>query len=203
LGWGFVECFYSGRVLDSINVERDAGLAISRRLNEIDAVKGEKRGSVIVFYEWLGDDLAGTIPQPNLWSLHQNTFGSIPFQKSKERYYQQIYFKNYDRSQLANKLSQGDPLATMALFDAGRVNSYLTSEFSKLSQSEIGAEADAYERYASCFEPQNSPDTILSYAVVPRNRPADLTRIDKWYVREELQVFEYNTLYRLTLRNNQ
>ena len=84
IGWGAVECFYTGRVLDSINAERDGGLAISRRLKEISAAEGIKSGNVIIFYEWLGDDIAASIPQPILWSLHQSDF-RLDFESGEQR----------------------------------------------------------------------------------------------------------------------
>ena len=88
----------------------------------------------------------------------------------------------------------------MGLFDAGRVNSYLTSEFSALTDDEIEKEAMTYEDYTAEFEPLASPGTVLSFAVVPLNQPADMSRIDRWYDREEVQIFEHYILYRLSLR---
>jgi hypothetical protein len=198
--WGLVECYYTTRFVKGINIRRDQAYAISKFLRE-SAVDGPCcSGHVFSYDELIADDLPTTARQPVLWAIHQNIFGTIDLPQYKEQYYQYTYFKGYDRNKLTGLLRGYDAGSVATLFGSDRLNSYLTSKFTVLTDAEIEAEANKYENYVAKFDPKNSPATTLSFAILPNNRAIDTSNIDKWYERIEIGTFEQFTLYRLRLR---
>jgi hypothetical protein len=200
IGWGIIECHIAARFYDSINVERDRVFAVAKRLN---GIKGGY-GTVVCYNEWAGDDLAMSNPQPVLWAWHQIGFGDISWQESKKRYYQYLYFKDYDRDLLVNELKENEIFPVIALFGPDRYLQSLTSDFKLLTDGEIMEEANRFADYTKNFRPENSPGTVLSYAIVPNKskKPFNMTNIDKWYDRDAGDVFEGYTLYRLKLKES-
>ena len=199
-GWGIVECYYTARLFDRINIDRDQEYAIAKYLRASNEADPLDSGSIISFNEWVADDLPTTAPQSVLWSIHQNVFGNVTKDQNRERYYQYLYFRGNGPAEFYEKLRENEPNSVITLFGADRHNNYLTSKFAPLTDSEIESETNKYSEYISTFDPRNSPGTILSFLVLPNNRAVDTSNIDKWYDRSEIGVFEQFTLYRLTLR---
>ncbi|MBS1796926.1 MAG: hypothetical protein JSS81_24080 [Acidobacteria bacterium] len=201
--WGFVECHYTVAVLDEANVARDQGMDVGRYLTEIAPANGDTPRTVIMPFSMLeGDDLPTIAPQSVLWARHQHIFAGVTWQENKERYYQYLHFLGVTPESLAEGMKKrGDFVSVIALFGWGRHTDRLNSEYKPLTYGEIDAEVRLYEDYLRNFNPRNSPDTILSYLVVPADWDPDFANIDKWYEREELARFPYYTLYRVRLKN--
>jgi hypothetical protein len=200
--WGFVECHYTVRVLDDANVERDEGMSVARRLNELAAINGDTHKTVIMPYSMTeGDDLPTIAPQAVLWARHQHVFAGVSSQENKERYYQYLYFQGIDENQLAYSMKNGDFVSVIALFGWGRHTDRLNSVYKPLTYGEIDEAARIYGAYIKDFNPQDSPETILSYVVVPSDQEVDWTNIDKWYNREDGEIYGKFTLYKVKLRN--
>jgi hypothetical protein len=199
--WGFVECHYTVRVLDDANIERDKGMDIARRLNELYAANGETHKTVIMPFSMLqGDDLPTISPQSVLWARHQHVFAGVTWQENKERYYQYLYFQEIDEKNLADSMKNGDFVSVIALFGWGRHTDRLNSAYKPLTFGEIDQEARNYGEYIKNFNPRNSPDTILSYITIPSDLQADFANIDKFYDRELIESFPSYTLYRVSLK---
>ena len=98
-GWGFVECHYTVRVLDDLNIARDEALPVARRLAELAKSEPDPHNSVVLY---LGiaeaDDLPTIAPQSVLWARHQHVFAGVTWQENKERYYQQLYYQGVKRA---------------------------------------------------------------------------------------------------------
>jgi hypothetical protein len=200
--WGFVECHYTVRVLDDANIERDEGMSVARRLNELAAINGDTHKTVIMPYSMTeGDDLPTIAPQAVLWARHQHVFAGVSSQENKERYYQYLYFQGIDENQLAYSMKNGDFVSVIALFGWGRHTDRLNSVYKPLTYGEIDEAARIYGAYIKDFNPQDSPETILSYVVVPSDQEVDWTNIDKWYSREDGEIYGKFTLYKVKLRN--
>jgi hypothetical protein len=200
--WGFVECHYTVRVLDDANVERDEGMSVARRLNELAAINGDTHKTVIMPYSMTeGDDLPTIAPQAVLWARHQHVFAGVSSQENKERYYQYLYFQGIDENQLAYSMKNGDFVSVIALFGWGRHTDRLNSVYKPLTYGEIDEAVRIYGAYIKDFNPQDSSETILSYVVVPSDQEVDWTNIDKWYNREDGEIYGKFTLYKVKLRN--
>lgn len=198
--WGIVECHYTVRILDDANIERDKGMPVARRLEELG--KNETtRGVTMPFSMLQGDDLPTVAPQSVLWARHQHVFAGVTWQENKERYYQYLYYMNLDENWLANSMKSGDFVSMIALFGWGRHTDRLNSEHNPLTFGEIDEEAARYGQYYRSFSAREASSPALSYLVVPNDWPADFTNLDKWYERGEAEVLGDYTLYRVTLKS--
>ncbi|MBK7705122.1 MAG: hypothetical protein IPN69_09520 [Acidobacteria bacterium] len=199
--WGFVECHYTVRVLDDVNLARDAAMPVGRRLTELAGKDPDRYKSVILHLDIaVGDDLPTIAPQSVLWARHQHVFAGVTWQENKERYYQYLYFRNYAPEDLAEGIKRGDFVSSIALFGWGRHTDRLNSAYKPLTYGEVDEEARRYGDYIAQFDPRKSPETILSYAVVQNTRDVDLTNLDRFYERDNGEILGDYLLYRLKLR---
>lgn len=200
--WGFVECHYTVRVLDEANVERDKAFEVGKYLTGIYAQNGDSHKTVIMPFSMLqGDDLPTIAPQSVLWARHQHVFAGVTWQENKERYYQYIHFQGITPETLADSMKhRGDFVSVIALFGWGRHTDRLNPNFKPLTYGEIDEEAKNYAEYLKNFNPRNSPDTILSYVVVPSDWQVDFANIDRWYERTLAAEFSFYRLYRVKLK---
>jgi hypothetical protein len=199
--WGIVECHYTVRILDEANVDRDKGMAVARRLEELG--KNETtRGVIMPFSMLQGDDLPTVAPQAVLWARHQHVFAGVTWQENKERYYQYLYYMNLDENNLASAMKNGDFVSMIALFGWGRHTDRLNSEHKPLTFGEIDEEAARYGEYRRNFSLRQASNPTLSYIVAPKDWQIDFTNLDKWYERGKAEVFGDYTLYQVKLRNS-
>jgi hypothetical protein len=149
-----------------------------------------------------GDDLPTVAPQSVLWARHQHVFAGVTWQENKERYYQYLYFQGIDAEQLADSMkTKGDFVSMIALFGWGRHTNRLNSAYQPLTYREIDEEARKFDEYVKTFRPDVSPETILSYAVLPADWQVDWTNLDRWYERGEGETHGKYILYKLKLKN--
>ena len=200
--WGFVECHYTVRVLDDANIERDRGFDVGKYLTEIAAKNGDTHKTVIMPFSMLqGDDLPTIAPQSVLWARHQHVFAGVSWQENKERYYQYLYFQRTTPEELADAMkNKGDFVSIIALFGWGRHTDRLNSAYKPLTYGEIDEEVRKFADYIKTFNPRNSPDTILSYVIVPNDWNVDFTNIDNFYQRESIADFPAYSLYKVRLK---
>jgi hypothetical protein len=199
--WGFVECHYTVRVLDDVNIARDEQMPLARRLTELSQNDPNKYKTIVMH---LGvaeaDDLPTIAPQATLWSRHQHVFTSITTEESKQRYYQYLYYQGVKGDDLARSMKHGDFVSMIALFGWGRHTDRLNSDFKPLTYGEIDAAAREYDKYISAFDPHVSPETIVSYLVVRTDESSDLTNFDRWYERGAGEQLGQFVLFHTTLR---
>jgi len=199
--WGFVECHYTVRVLDDVNVARDEQMPLARRLTDLAANDPNKYKTVVLHFGIAeADDLPTIAPQATLWSRHQHVFTSITTDENKKRYYQYLYFQGWTGDDLARSMKHGDFVSMIALFGWGRHTDRLNSDFKPLTYGEIDEEARRFDDYSAAFDPRNSPDTIVSFVVVRNDQIPDLSNFDRWYDRDDGQQFGPFTLYQAKLR---
>ncbi len=202
IGWGFVECHYTVRILDDVNIARDEALPVARRLDEIGKNEPNPQAAVVMHFGMAeGDDLPTLAPQSVLWARHQHVFAGETWQENKERYYQYLYYLGVDERQLAAGIKGGnDFVSVIALFGWGRHTDRLNSEYKPLTFREIDEEMKRFANYIKAFDPLKAGNPPLNYAISETNSPPDFTNIDKWYERDGGEVFGKYTLYRLKTR---
>ena len=201
-GWGFVECHYTVRVLDEVNVIRDEALPVARRLTELGKGEAGVHQRVVLH---LGiaeaDDLPTVAPQSVLWARHQHVFAGVTWQENKERYYQLLYYQGVSPRQLADGIKNGDDFVSMiALFGWGRHTDRLNAEYKPLTFGEIDDEARKFDEYVRNFDAARGDVERLDYLVAPSTSTVYFDNIDKWYARDAGEVFGKYVLYRLTAR---
>jgi len=201
VAWGSIECHYTVRVLDDVNIARDEQMPLARRLTELAANDPNKFKTVVLHFGIAeADDLPTIAPQATLWSRHQHVFTSVTTEENKQRYYEYLYYQGWTGDDLARSMKHGDFVSMIALFGWGRHTDRLNSDFKPLTYGEIDAEARRFDDYTAEFNPRNSPDTIVSYVVARNDQVPDLTNFDRWYERDEGEEFGPFTLYRVKLR---
>ena len=198
--WGFVECHYTVRVLDEANIERDKGLPVAKRLEELAKNDPYPHRTTVLAYDMIqSDDLPTVAPQNVLWARHQHVFAGLTWQESKERYYQYLYYSNVDEKGL-DYLLKKDFVSMIALFGWGRHTDRLSSESKPLTYGEIAEEVRKYGDYVRNYTAEVATDPKLSYVVVRAAGGTDMANLDKWYARDDGEVIGDYILYRVNLR---
>ncbi len=200
-GWGFVECHYTVRVLDEVNVIRDEALPVARRLIELSKTSADPHKQVVLH---LGiaeaDDLPTIAPQPVLWARHQHVFAGVTWDENKERYYQQLYYEGVSARQLADGMKRGDDFVSMiALFGWGRHTDRLVADYKPLTFGEIDDEAAKFAEYAGTFNAAKPGVVRLDYLIAPAGG-FYTDNIDKWYERDAGETYGKYVLYKLKPR---
>ncbi len=200
--WGFVECHYTVRILNEVNIIRDEALPVARRLTELGKNHTDPHRSVVLH---LGiaeaDDLPSVAPQAVLWARHQHVFAGVTWQENKERYYQLLYYQGVSGEQLAAGMKRGDDFVSMiALFGWGRHTDRLNSEYKPLTFGEIDDEARKFDEYVENFDAARVGVPQLEYLIVRNSSDSFFGNIDKWYQRDGAEIIGKYTLYKLTLR---
>lgn len=202
IGWGFVECHYTVRVLDDVNIARDEAMPVGKRLTELGASDPDRHKRVVLHLAIAeGDDFPTVAPQSVLWARHQHVFPGLSWQESKERYYQQLLYQGVSERQLADGIKRGEDVVSMiALFGWGRHTDRLNSEYKPLTFGEIDEEARRYSDYARDFDAKRPGVPRLDYLVTHESLEPYLDDIDRWYERLDREQFGKYVLYRLTLK---
>jgi hypothetical protein len=200
--WGFIECHYTVRVLDDANIARDQGMPLAKRLTELskEEIKPYQQ-TIFSLTNIQADDSPTVAPQNVLWARHQHVFAGLSWQESKERYYQFLYYQNLDEKWLEERLKNGDFVSMIALFGWGRHTNRLSSEAKPLTFGEIDREVKIYGEYYKNFSIKQAANPKLSYLVLPKDRTADFTNLDKWYERYGREEVGIYTLYKLKLKD--
>lgn len=201
IAWGFVECHYTVKILDDVNISRDEALPVARKLDEIAKQTGNWRNDNIMHFGIAeGDDLPTLAPQPVLWARHQHVFAGVTWQENKERYYQYLYYLGVSPKSLAANMKNGDDFVSMiALFGWGRHTDRLNSEYKPLTFREIDAEAELFKSYIDSFDPRTN-GIPLTYAIAATDGSTNFDALDRWYSRDAGEAFGKYLLYRLSLR---
>lgn len=200
--WGFVECHYTVRILDEVNIARDEALPAARRVAELtkDDPQRHKR-TVLHLGIAEGDDLPTLAPAAVLWARHQHVFPGVTWQENKERYYQQLCYQGVGGEQLANGMKHGGDFVSMiAFFGWGRHTDRLNAEYKPLTFGEIDDEVRVYEEYCAAFDPRQPGAVPLDYLITPEELEPYMDGIDRWYERTDREQFGRFILYKLTLK---
>jgi len=201
--WGFVECHYTVRVLDEVNVARDEALPVGGRLAEIAAGDSQAQEHTVIYFPVAeADDFPTLSRQPVLWARHQHVFADVPWQENKERYYQQLYYWGITPEDLAQRLSRGEDIVSLiALFGWGRHSDRLNSEYKPLLIKEVNEEAANYRRFIDGFSVHSAGAIRLWYLVASADTmDAEFAPLDKLYERYDREDYGRYALYKLRPR---
>lgn len=198
--WGFVECHYTVRVLDWANAQRDAGLPVAQRLEELARTIPDANRTTVLSYDGIfADDMPTVAPQNIVWARHQHVFAGLSWEESKRRYYLQLYYQGIDGKGL-DYLLKNDFVSMIALFGWGRHTDRLSSEAKPLTYAEIAEEVRSYERFISAFSIQEASDPLISYVVIKNDDNTDRSNLERWYVLDQIEDIGDFRLLRATLR---
>jgi len=203
--WGYIEATQTTVFWDDTNVQRDEAMPVNVRLRELAGRDpAQARLQTTINLESLQADSQPTVaPQAVLWARHQHTFAGLEsWEENKLRYYQLLYFSGADGNWLHRALSGcADIEACMALFGWDRFNARLSANARPLTQPEVEAEAANYQHFVENFNRDSLEGIDIRYLVIDNELANNLQNIDRWYVRDDGEIFGKYTLYRLTPRN--
>lgn len=200
--WGFVECHYTVRILDDVNIARDEAFPVAQRLAEIGKGDTDAHKKVVLHLGLAeADDLPTVAPQSLLWARHQHVFPGTNWQENKERYYQLLCYQGVDSRRLAEGMKRdGDFVSMIALFGWGRHTDRLNSVYKPLTVGEIDEEARKYDDYCRNFNAARHDVIKLDYLITPADRVESIDHIDKWYERDAGETHGKYSLYKLKLK---
>jgi hypothetical protein len=198
--WGFVECYYTVRVLDDANIARDAALPVARRLEQLDASDPARfRKTVLSFDGIFADDMPSVAPQNVLWARHQHIFAGLSWEENKERYYQFLYYSDVTPERL-EYLLRNDFVSMIALFGWGRHSDRLSVAASPLTDIEIAQEVIRFGQYLEDFDRERAASPLISYVVMYVGRAGSYDNLERWYELTEGEVIGEHVLYRARLK---
>ncbi len=202
IAWGFVECYYTVRVLDDANIERDRALPVARRLEQLAMSSADPHRETVLSYDGLfADDMPTVAPQNILWSRHQHVFAGLSWEESKERYFQQLYYQNIDERGL-DYLLKNDFVSVIALFGWGRHSGRLTVDAKSLTYGEIAREVKRYGEYRRNFGVRQAANPLISYVIVPSSESSDLSKLEEWYELDQGEIVGGHVIYKARLKLN-
>ncbi len=198
--WGFVECHYTVRILDDVNVARDEAYPVGRRLTELGSGDPDAHRQVVLHFGTAeADDLPTIAPQSVLWARHQHVFAGVTWEENKERYFQQLYYEGVSPKQLGEGMKRGGDFVSMiAIFGWGRHTDRLNADHKPLTFDEIDHEVDRYAKYIESFNREMTGVVPLNYLVVSNQSEPFLDNVDRWYERDAGETLGNYVLYRLT-----
>lgn len=201
ISWGVVECYYTTHALDLINVERDEAKPLADRLEELCKTQ-PNQGVVLVIDTSLGDDLPTLTSCQVLWAIHMHVFPDLTWQENKERLYQHLYFAGLkNKEQMLRLISNNRVFSMIAIFGWSRWNK-LNPKAEPVTIEEVISEAEAFENYVNNFDPRKSPETVISYVVVPAGFNFDFSNLEKFYELSEPEVYGRYLMYRTKLKDD-
>jgi hypothetical protein len=183
----------AGRMTLSMNTQLDEARGLVTRLRQED----NHQGVVLTSDLLLANTVTNTARNPVLWARHLYTFSNVDLIEQKRRFYQYLYYLGIDESEFTAAL-RDDFVARWEVFGAARANPVLASNKVPVTDEEIIKEAREYSRLVREFDSNLAVNPLLSYAVVSPN--ADLSNLDKWYVRTVVAQNEKFVLYHLKFR---
>ncbi len=182
----------AARLTSASNVRFDEVRAVALKLRRENLV-----GLVFASDFQLTNSLPTTSRNPVLWARHMYTFSNVGFIEQKKRYYQHLYYSGFDESRMIRALNT-DFFARWEVFGAERANPMLTMGHSPITEEEIREAAKEYAAFADSYDPGLAGNPLLSYAVVLPD--ANLSNLDRWYERSELERTGAFVIYRLILK---
>ncbi len=135
-----------------------------------------------------------------LWNPHTNSAGGVSIDENKELFFRYLYFSGFEPKDLAEALNANSFEVKAALFGGGRALSALDSGAQAVTRSEMQDEVAKYQAYIAGFDRKRASEPLLAYAIFPTEQEPNLSRLDRWYVRDAGTAFGVFKVYKLTPR---
>jgi len=193
LFWGWGEVAISEHLNRSRNIERDALMAVARNLKD--------NGTIYSRDIWVVSNHISTFTSlPVVWALHTQVCISLTPEEAKQRFYQYLYYTDYDPDELREDLLKKSYLQTAALFGYERAGLKLQESGKPVSADEVEQAVTEYAAYLSSFTYERSIHPKLSYVIATDSAPGFSRNLDRWYSRDEGKRIGEFILYRVKPR---
>ena len=131
-----------------------------------------------------------------LWAPHSFAFSGITVSGNRERYFQQLYYSNVNLEQ-ESPSSYARVIFRQNVFGWGRATPGLTADAQPITAEEEAAALREYASYAAQFNRERALRPQLSFVITSVKLPADLSRLDLWYDRDQGEQVGDFILYRV------
>ena len=215
LSWAAVEVGIPSPIRSRNDVKLDQMVPVLRHLDQLSNTDGTRqelreRGetSVVVFSPEYGISrlLPTWAPQALLVGTGTASFQALPEDERKEWIYLHLYYSGKDEDFLRQLLNDriDDTYLTYfvqsTIFGPERILLFLGRHSAPVSQPEIEAQVVDYANYTRSFSRSNALKRPVKYVITPADNNFDLSRIDRWYERDDGERVGDYTLYRVRLR---
>lgn len=203
--WGLVEAATTANKYNPGERLRVAAMPALEYLRSQDAEpNGGGRYPAVLSSDLTVADFVPTVTNFRpLWNPHANSAGGVSISENKELFFRFLYFSGFSPKDLAEALNGNSFEVKAALFGGGRALSALDSGAEAVTASEMQDEVSKYQAYIAAFSSQQASDPAIAYAIFPAENETDLSRLDKWYVRDAGTVFGAFKVFKLTSRQPQ
>lgn len=194
--WGAFEA-YSSTFRNAVAAEiRDESVAaVKSTLEGSDQGRGE---TVVLATNFVTADFIPSIARVrSLWNPHTSSAGGIDINENKRLFYLYLYYSGWE-SELSQALKENSFEITAAIFGSERALPSLGTKTEPVTAQEIQAEVSKYAEFARTFNAQTAASPTLHYIIVPAEAEPDFTNLDRWYLRDEGQIFGLFKVYKLT-----
>ena len=127
------------------------------------------------------------------------SFSALTPAENRERFYQQLYYSGVDEQALRAE-TQEQIYFRLVNFGWERVIKGLNTNWRPITDAEMQAALADYAHYVAAFDRTRAAQPTLAYVLAPANAPADFSRIDRWYERDEGERAGSYLIYRVKLR---
>lgn len=200
--WGFVETTSTASKYSGYERLRVAAMPALNYLRTQDAAPDSTgRYPAVLSPDLMVADFVPTVTSFRpLWNPHSNSAGGLSIAENKELFFRYLYFSGFEPKELAEALNGNVFEAKAALFGGGRALSALDSGAQTVTRDEMQEAVAKYQAYINAFDVKQAAEPVLSYAIFPAEQEPNLSRLDKWYIRDAGTVFGAFKVYKLTPR---
>ncbi|HYY41904.1 MAG TPA: hypothetical protein VE775_04165, partial [Pyrinomonadaceae bacterium] len=202
LAWGGLEMFVAQRRQAFTNYGRDTSHTVALRLAELARAEGNTNAvpRPVVFADvGFAGKLPNVAPQAVLWVPHMISSSGMPQSEYNERMYAYLYFTGMTPARFDATIGTRSYLQ-LWLFGWARAQYGLSDAPTPITAAEIEEARSTYANFVATFDRTRAARWLITYVVVPDSLPADLTNIDRWYMRDAGERVGEFTLYRVRLR---
>jgi hypothetical protein len=202
--WGEMESRFNILNFRRHNLERDAFLPVTRRLNDPAVTGGRKTHEREVLFSpdvyIISDQTPGFAPQAVLWGTYAFFMPTLSEEQRQERFFRQLYYSGMSPEKLAQRLREGYHQEIAGLFGFERLFRNHAVHFKPIRAEEINARVAQYADFVRSFDAHRAVHPTLSWVVIPENVQMDASNLDQWYIRETAERIGPFTLYRVRPR---
>jgi hypothetical protein len=201
--WGFVESSTATRRDAGYEGLRDDAMPVLTYLRDNEPAKSNERSeypTVLSSDLMVADYIPTVTSYRSLWTPHTNSAGGVDPAENRELFYRYAYFSGFDEKDLGEAIDNNLFEVMAVLFGGGRALPELSGGASHITAQEKQREIAKYKEYVASFNASQAARLRIDYMIVPVKAEPDYKNIDRWYVRDEGQVFGLFKLYHLRLR---
>ena len=179
--WGFFEVATSTSRASAAAALRDRSIPAIRQIADHPG----SAGKVVLATNFVTADIIPTVGALRpLWNAHSSSAGGIDPLENKRLFYLFLYFAGFTGRDLGQELSRNSFEVTAAIFGSDRALPTLASQGKPISKADIDVEVRAFDAFVANLNSQTAMSPGISYAIVPNADDVDLSRIDRWYTRD-------------------